>query len=117
MTSLIMKIIICPLAVLLSDYLFADIYFPYIYQAIILGIILAVAAYVMELLFLKKGTFWINNVLDFILATVIVYVSQFFFTGARITFIGALLTSALLTITEYFQHLYLIRSGKTKKSE
>ncbi|MBC2581922.1 DUF2512 family protein [Clostridium sp. DJ247] len=117
MTGLIMKIIICPLAVLSSDYLFTDVYFPYAYQAIVLGLILAVAAHVMELLFLKKGTFWINNVLDFIAAAVIVYVGQFFLTGARITFIGALLTSALLTITEYFQHLHLIRSGKTEKSE
>lgn len=117
MLGLIIKIIVCPLAIMLSDYLFADVYYPYIYESIITGLVLAVVAHFMEVMILKRGTFWISTIADFVAAAVIVYLSQFFFRGSSITFVGALLTSIIISITEILQHLYLIKSGRTKKSE
>jgi Protein of unknown function (DUF2512). len=117
MTGIIMKLIICPLTLIVSNYLFTDVYYPYIYQPIFIGIVLAIAGNLMELSLLKPGTLLISTIADFLLSFVIVYFSQFILPESRLTLIGAALTSTLLALTEYFQHLYLIRSGKTIKSE
>lgn len=117
MTGLIMKLIICPLGLILSNYLFTDVYYPYIYQPIFIGIVIAISGHLMELFLLKPRTLLISTIADFLIAFVIVYFSQFILPGSRLTLIGASLTSTLLALTEYFQHLYLIRSGKTKKSD
>lgn len=116
MTSLFIKLIICPLIVMASDFIFRDVYFPFFFQSLLVGLILAVLAHIMELLILGKGTFWISNVLDFVAALAIVYYSQFFLEGVVITPGGAFLTAVLLFISEYIQHLYLIKNGKVEKS-
>ena len=117
MTGLIMKLIICPLGLIFSDYLFSDVYYPYIYQPIFIGIAIAILGHLMELFLLKPGTLLISTIADFLVAFVIVYFSQFILPGISLTLIGASLTSTLLALTEYFQHLYLIRSGKTRECE
>jgi len=117
MTGILMKLIICPLALIFSDYLFTDVYYSYIYQSIFVGVLVAIAGNLMELFLLKPGTVLISTAADFLLAFVIVYFSQFLLSGSRITLIGAALISTLIALTEYFQHIYLTRSGKTKKSE
>ncbi|MBH8593321.1 hypothetical protein I8U27_18155 [Paenactinomyces guangxiensis] len=106
---------VCPTVVVLSAFLFRDVYYPALWQPIVVGLVLAVAAHAMEILMLRRGTFWISNIIDFVAATVIMYISPFFFAGARVTWVGAALTGFLLTVTEYFQHLWLIRTGKTEK--
>jgi hypothetical protein len=68
----------------------------------------------MEVLLLKRDTLWLSTFLDLIAATIIVYfVSRFL--GSPVTFFGSLLIAALLAITEYFQHVWLIRAGRTQK--
>lgn len=115
MIGLVIKLIVCPITVLISNYLFGLRYT--VFQAVVVGLILAVAAHFMEVLILKRGTFWVSTVGDFVAALGIVYLSQLVFTNVNVTFIGALLTAVLLTVTEYFQHTFLINAGKTKKSE
>ncbi|KZL93789.1 DUF2512 family protein [Clostridium magnum] len=117
MTGIIMKVITYPFILIVSDYLFRDIYYSYIYQPIFIAVILAVAGNLMELSLLKLGTLLISTAADFLLAFVIIYFSQFILPGSRVTLMGAALASTLLALAEYFQHLYLIRSGKTEKSE
>lgn len=115
MTGLVLKLIVCPIIVFIADILLAQIYYPALYQPILVGLLVAVAGHVMEVFILKKGTLWLSNLADFAAATVIIYASPLFLPGARITLLGALFTAFLLNITEYVQHLYLIQSGKTKK--
>ncbi|MCH5138249.1 DUF2512 family protein [Clostridiaceae bacterium UIB06] len=117
MTGIIIKIIIYPFILIVSDYLFTDVYYSYIYQPIFITFVLAIAANLMELSLLKPGTLLISTAADFLLAFVIVYFSQFILPGSRLTLIGAALTATLLALAEYFEHLYLIKSGKTQKSE
>lgn len=114
--GLIVKLFVCPLTVIASDLLFPNVNYSNIYQPIIVGLVLAVMAHIMDVLLLKRGTFWMSNISDFIAATLIVYVVSLFFSGAVVTFFGAILTGLLLAFTEYVQHLWLLRSGKTKKS-
>lgn len=112
-----MKLIICPLTVYISDILFKGVFYSTIYQPIVVGLILAVSAHMMEVLMLKRDTQWMSLALDFVAATAIVYFSQFFLRGSVVSLNGALLTAFLLGITEYFQHMWLISTGKTKKTE
>lgn len=115
MTGFIIKIIVCPIALILSNYLFSDISYPYLYQPIFVGVILASLAHILELAILKPGTLLTSTAADFLLAFAIVYFSQFILPGASINLIGASLSATLLALAEFFQHLYLIKSGKTKK--
>jgi uncharacterized membrane protein YjjP (DUF1212 family) len=116
MTGLLMKLFICPTLVLLSDLLFRGINYSNIYQPVTVGLFLALAAHISELFSLGRVSIWINNTIDFIAAFAIIYISQFYYTGSRITFTGAFLAAVILTISEYFQHSYLIRSGLVRKA-
>jgi hypothetical protein len=116
MAGFITKLIICPLTVIVSAYIFPNVEYAYLYQPVIVGLILAVAAHMMELFLLREETMWMSNVADIIAATLIVYIVSLFFAGAVVTIFGAILTAVLLGITEYFQHIWLIKSGRTQKS-
>lgn len=112
MMGLIIKVIVCPLAIFLVDILFTNVNYANVFQIIVVGIVVAVAGHTLEHLFLKKGTFWISNLFDFLESLFIVYLSQQVFRNALITFTGAVVTALVITATEYFEHLYLLRSGK-----
>lgn len=115
MAGLLVKLIVCPLTVMLAAYIFPNVNYTALYQPIIVGLILALSAHMMEVFLLKKGTFWMSTFMDFIAATLIVYFVSLF-QLATVTFFGAILTALLLTLTEFVQHRWLIRSGRTQKS-
>jgi Mg2+/Co2+ transporter CorB len=96
--------------------IFPNVYFANVIQPIIVGLILAFSAHMMEVLILKKGTFWLSTIVDFVAASFIVYIVSLFFVTASVTIAGALLTALLLTFTEVIQHSWLINSGRTQKS-
>lgn len=116
MTGFIAKIILCPVALIVSDLLSTHINYTSYYQPIVTGILLAVIAHGMELLILRRGTAWISTFSDLIAAFVIIYLSQFLFAGAYVTLLGALLASLIIAVAEHFLHKYLINSHKTIKS-
>ena len=117
MIGLLMKIVICPTVVVLSDYLSEGIFYPNIFQPLILGLVLALLAHMMEVMILREGTFWISNMVDLAAAFFVLYFGTLFLRGATITVLDAFSVAFVLGVTEYFQHLYLLRSGKTKKSQ
>ncbi|MFD1735559.1 hypothetical protein ACFSCX_03190 [Bacillus salitolerans] len=116
MTSLFMKIIICPLVVALSAYILPNVNYTAWIQPIIIGLSLAVVGTLMEYIFLKRGTLWTSTFLDFIAATLIVYGVSYMMEGTAVTFFGALIVAVFLAVIEHFTHLYLIRTNKTVKS-
>lgn len=115
MSGFIIKLFVCPLTIFFAELVFPNVNYTAFYQPIIVGLVLAVSAHMMEVLLLKKGTFWISTILDFIAATLIVYFVSLF-QVATVTFFGSILTAFILTITEIVQHRWLIRSGRTQKS-
>jgi hypothetical protein len=115
MLGLIIKLVICPFTVWFASIIFPNVNYTALYQPIIVGLILAVSAHMMEILLLKRGTFWVSTVADFMAATLIVYFVSLF-QVATVTLFGAILTAILITITEIIQHRWLIQSGRTKKS-
>lgn len=116
LTSLFLKLILVPVIVLLSDFLIANVFYPSFYQPIIVGIVLAVVGHVMENVLLRRGTLWVTTALDIVASSIILYVSVYFFPGSRMTLDGALLTALFLGITEYFYHLWLIRSERVEEA-
>jgi len=115
MLNLIMKLIICPIIVLIAANFLTNVNFSYVYQPIVIGFTLAIIGYMMEIAILNKGTFWISNTVDFVISALTIYFVSYFFVGADVTIGGALLTAALLTVVEFFVHLWLIRSGRARK--
>ncbi|MBS4202287.1 DUF2512 family protein [Bacillus sp. FJAT-49732] len=115
MLNFILKLIVCPIIVIIAANFLTSVYFPNVYQPIILGFTLAVIGYLMEIAILNKGTFWISNTVDFVISAIAIYFVSYFFVGAEVTVFGALLTAAFLTVVEFFVHLWLIRSGRARK--
>ncbi|WP_246943962.1 DUF2512 family protein [Bacillus pinisoli] len=116
MTSLFMKVIICPLVVTLSAYILPNVNFTNMFQPILIGLTLAIAGTLMEYLFLREGSVWTSTFLDFIAATIIVYVFPIWMDGAVVTFLGAIVVALFLAVTEHFSHIYLVKTNKTQKS-
>lgn len=116
MVGFIAKIFICPTIVVLASFILPNVNYATIFQPIMIGLVLALAAHIMEVLILKKGTFWLSSFADFVAAVLIVYFGSLLFTSAYVTFWGALITALFLTLTELIQHRWLIRSGRTQKS-
>lgn len=115
MIGLILKLIVCPIIILLSNYVWGLHYT--LAQSLFVSVVLAFGAHMMEVLILKNGTFWVSTISDFIVVFAIIYLSQFVLRDVYITFFNAVLTALLLTVFEYFEHIFLIRTGKTKKGD
>jgi uncharacterized membrane protein YvlD (DUF360 family) len=115
MTSFLLKIIVCPLGVILAAYALPNVEYGAYYQPILVGVALAVVGVIMEYVLLHRGTLWVSTLMDFAVTAIVVYYASNSMDGAAVTFMGAVWTSVLLTIVEYFLHLWLIRSGRTRK--
>ncbi|WP_257348752.1 DUF2512 family protein [Pseudalkalibacillus decolorationis] len=116
MTGFLIKLVVCPIIVILAYLIFPNVDYANLWQAIVVGLVLAIGAHLMELFLLKETTMALSTIMDFVAAVIIVYVVSAFFPTAEVTFFGAILTAVLLTLTEIPQHSYLIKSGKTRKS-
>lgn len=116
MTGFLMKLIIFPLVLFIADKIIPGIDYSSGYQPIIVGVVLAIVAHVAELLILKEGTLWVSTIADFVLAGVVVYYGTLWLPGTRITLAGALITAVVLTGIELYEHVYLTRSGRTRKA-
>lgn len=117
MLGLLIKLIVTPIGLLLSVFLFRDVHYPSLYQPISVGLILAVAEHLLEIYLLKETTFWFMLIMDYFVAAFIIYISSFFFLGSQITWTGAFLSAFLVTIAEYFQHRWLLQTNRTVHSE
>lgn len=115
MPGLLAKLILCPVTILASDMLFNNVNYGNVYQALIVGAIVALAGYLIEWILLQRGSLWITNITDFVVGFFIVYATQFLLLDTYISFFGAVLVSLLLLLTENAEHLYIIRSGRTEK--
>lgn len=117
MTGLLIKLIVFPVTIYLSGVFFREVNFSAIYDPIIIGLVLAVGAHMMEVWILKPGTLWINTLIDFIAAIGLVYLLGLALPGVQITLIGAINTGLMIIFTEYAQHLWLIWQNKTRKGQ
>jgi hypothetical protein len=115
MTGLVAKLIIYPVTMLISNYVFGLDYS--LAQAAFIALVLVFASHIIELSILYKGTLWISVAVDFITIFTIIYFSQSLLFDVSINILSALFTTLLISGTELYLHDYLIRTGKTKKEE
>lgn len=87
-----------------------------IWQPILVALVLLAVGVPMEYRWLRKGNLWSSVFLDFVSAFIIIWGLSSVFNGASVTFAGALMTSAVIGVCEYFLHRYLLGSKKAKKS-
>lgn len=115
MAGFVVKLVVCPIAVILASLLLPNVGFAFWYQPIIIGVVIAAVGYFMEVLMLKESTNWLTTLLDFVVASAIVYFGAALYAGSFATFWGAILTGALIGVTEIFQHSWLLHSGRAQK--
>jgi hypothetical protein len=115
MFNFIQKIIITPIVLLIAASLLTNVHYVYTYQPIVIGVTLAVAGHLLEWALLSRNTFWLNTIADFVLSTLMIFILSYFFAGAEVTFMGAVVTALFLTVIEFFVHMWLIRSGRAVK--
>jgi hypothetical protein len=108
MFSLILKIISIPVLLWAASLMSPGIHYPSFYQPLATGIIISGVGRLAEKLFLKPGTVLLSVFADAILATLIIYYSQYVFAGARITWAGAAVTSLIIGVVEYIIHVMLV---------
>ncbi|AXI11082.1 hypothetical protein CUC15_03615 [Oceanobacillus zhaokaii] len=111
-----LKIFACPIAVIVAMYLFPGVDYGLLWQAIVVGLVLALVGVAMEYFILRRGNLWLSVAAHFVVSVLIVYFLSNFLWNASVTFLGAVLIGFLLGIIEYFTHRYLISTGKTQKS-
>ncbi|GGB33071.1 DUF2512 family protein [Virgibacillus dakarensis] len=115
MSGFIVKLIVCPVGIILASWIFPNVDFAYWYQPIIIGVVLAVIGYFMEVWMLRENTNWLSTAIDFIVASLVVYFGAMLFVDTNVTFWGAVLTGLLIGITEIFQHYWLLQTGRAQK--
>ncbi|WML35737.1 DUF2512 family protein [Clostridium sp. OS1-26] len=117
MAGFIIKIIIFPVILLLSNYIFTDISYPYFYQSIFVGVVLAAITHLIDLVLLRPGFLLINTICEFLAAFAVIYSTQFLLPGSSVNLIGALIAATILAIVEFFINRYLLTNTKLKKLE
>ncbi|UOQ94316.1 YndM family protein [Halobacillus shinanisalinarum] len=117
MTSLLVKIVTLPIVLILAMYFLESVNYGSIWQPIMVAIVLTAIGIVMEYMLLKdEGSLWKSTILDFITSFIIIWGFSNIFAGAEVTFVGALLTSLVIGISEYLLHKHLISTRKAVKS-
>lgn len=114
MTGLLLKVLICPSIIILADWLSPHIQYTALHQPLVVGLARAFLAHIGELMFLRPGRLWLASLSDFIGSSILIYTSQYAFPGVSISVMGAIVTGLAIGISEYFQHRYLLSTGKTR---
>jgi len=110
-----MKLIVLPIAVTFAGSMLTNVNFSAAWQPIVIGWTLAISGHLLEWALLSKNTFLLSLILDFVTAAVVIYFSSYFFFAADVTFLGAVITALFLTLLEFFVHIWLVRSGRSRK--
>lgn len=117
MTSFITKIIVYPIIILISNYLSAEINYPYLYQILFVGVILAALVHLIEWPLLKPGFLLTTTALEFLVAFSVIYFIQFLLPGSYVSLIGASIVSTTLTVAQFLYNRYILYNYLIKKSD
>ncbi|KRG09417.1 hypothetical protein ACA30_02710 [Virgibacillus soli] len=115
MLNILLKIIVVPIVLILASKILPGVHFPYLYQPIVTGVVLALVGHLLEWALLKKETFWVSLVIDFVISAIFLYTFAYYYQDAYVTIFGVVLTSVVLTAIEFFVHLWLLGSGRARK--
>ncbi|TPG69191.1 hypothetical protein EEL32_15920 [Brevibacillus laterosporus] len=109
------KLVVTPFLFLVLDNVYGGIYYPSWWEPVVTGVVVALFGQLMELMFLQPGTLWFTTLLDMIMCLVVVFFSKFIFVGTKMGMDGVFFIAVFFGLSEYFLHLWLIRSGRVEK--
>ena len=115
MDGLLVKLLVSPVLVVVADALFQEVNYANLYQSVGVGFILALAGTFLEWAILAPGSLWITTAIEFIIGFLIVYGSIVVLPTAQITAMGAGFVAIFFGVSEYLQHTWLLRTGRTVK--
>lgn len=111
MTGLIVKLIACPILLVILSYLLpSHISYPNLWTPVIVGALLAVVGFGSEVIFLGPSTIMASTIADFFVTAIVVYFSQW--GSGNVTYMGAIIAGILVAVVEYPLHIYLINNGR-----
>ncbi|MBV7275287.1 hypothetical protein [Clostridium thailandense] len=116
MTSFLTKIIVYPIIILISNYLSAEINYPYLYQILFVGVMLAASVHLIEWPLLKPGFLLTTTILEFLVAFSVIYFIQFLLPGSYVSLIGTSIASTTLIVVQFLCNRYILYDNLTKKS-
>lgn len=70
------------------------------WEALLAAIVIAAAAYVIESLFGRKVSPYNRGIVGFVVAAVVIYLTQFVVPGLHVTMLGALLASFVIGLVD-----------------
>ncbi len=112
MSNFISKFVVFPLVVYIADILSPQINFYSPWQAIVIGLAIGTAAYIIDRLLLGRISNLTVTWLDIAVFTLITWSSGLLLTMSYITFSGSLFTGILVGFIEYVTHRSLLASRK-----
>lgn len=117
MTNLILKIVLTPVIVIISDMFSANqINYGTLYEAIIIGVIAGVVNFCIDKLLLMKGTLWVATIADFVITLCVIFFGTMLYKDAFVGAQGALVIAIIVAAMEYVLHVWLLHNdfrGKT----
>jgi uncharacterized membrane protein YvlD (DUF360 family) len=72
------------------------------WTAIVAAIVIAVIGWIVEAIFGDRISPYNRGIVGFLVSAIVIYVTQFFVTGFRVTILGALLASLVIGIIDLF---------------
>ncbi|WP_400164261.1 phage holin family protein [Brevibacillus sp. TJ4] len=72
------------------------------WTAIMAAIVIAIIGWIVEAMFGDRISPYNRGIVGFLVSAVVIYVTQFFVTGFRVTILGALLASLVIGIIDLF---------------
>lgn len=110
MVHFIIKLLVYPALVYLSDLLFRGVLFTSFSQILLVGWTLSILSYIADVALLERYSNIVLTVTDFVMAFSIIMIYQYFMPAAVVTFTGAIATALLLAASEYVIHAWLIKT-------
>ncbi|WP_019120606.1 DUF2512 family protein [Brevibacillus massiliensis] len=117
MSGFVVKLVVALITVFLADIVLPGMYYPSMYQDVLVGLLFAVVGYVTEVMILRRDTIWLSTAMDFVIGALLIYLSQFVFIGARVTLAAALITALAIGVLEHLQHIWLVQTGRVEKDK
>lgn len=114
------KILVSPsLLLLVAMFLPSEVKIPISYYIVGLGLIYALAAQTLELIYYAPEKIWKVTIIDTFLAGIMLYLygRGFAFRGAEVTVLGALIYGLLQGAVEHLQHIWMKPKKKKWQKE
>jgi len=112
MTHLIIKLIVYPFILWLSNLLLPNVHFQNIGQIFFIGCILSIIAYLADVVLVEEYGNTMQTLLDFIIAFLVILIFSYIFSDSSTTTGGAIITSLIFVPIEYFTHRLLLHAEK-----